>query len=90
MVLLQVCKSSSRPIWFIFPGMGSQWQGMGRDLYHADSVFHQTIDQCHDYLKEFSLNLLDLLLNADKDTFSVPQTSFVGITSIQVNITYNF
>ena len=83
---LQICKSNTRPIWYIFPGMGSQWQGMGRDLYHADLVFHQTIDQCHACLKKVGFSLQDLLLNADQDTFNNPQNSFVGITSIQVKV----
>lgn len=27
---------TSRPIWFVFSGMGSQWPGMG--MYHVNSL----------------------------------------------------
>lgn len=30
---------------FVFPGQGSQWQGMGMELYDAFAVYRQSIDQ---------------------------------------------
>ncbi len=31
---------------FLFPGQGSQWPGMGRDLLHTSAAFASTIDAC--------------------------------------------
>ncbi|MHC3456282.1 acyltransferase domain-containing protein, partial [Streptomyces prasinus] len=31
---------------FVFPGQGSQWAGMGRQLLETSTVFAETIDQC--------------------------------------------
>ena len=38
---------SDRPrVVFVFPGQGSQWLGMGRQLYEADATFRATLDRC--------------------------------------------
>lgn len=31
---------------FVFPGQGSQWHGMGRDLFTESSVFRSSIEEC--------------------------------------------
>ena len=31
---------------FVFPGQGSQWQGMGAELYQKDEGFRHSIDKC--------------------------------------------
>jgi acyl transferase domain-containing protein/acyl carrier protein len=39
-------KSSERKIVFVFPGQGSQWFGMGRQLLAQEPVFRETLEQC--------------------------------------------
>ncbi len=38
--------SGTPKVAFVFPGQGSQWRGMGRQLLQADSTFRTTIEAC--------------------------------------------
>jgi amino acid adenylation domain-containing protein len=39
------------PVVFMFPGQGSQYVNMGRNLYEHESVFRATVDRCCEILK---------------------------------------
>ena len=35
-----------RPVYFLFPGQGTQYPGMGRGLYEQEAVFRSQVDLC--------------------------------------------
>lgn len=43
--------SSPAKVALLFPGQGSQYVNMGRDLYRTERVFRETVDLCSDILK---------------------------------------
>jgi len=60
-------KTSRRdlPVAFLFPGQGAQQVGMGRELYHTERVYKETVDTCADILKPLlGLDLRDILYPA--------------------------
>lgn len=71
-----------RPLWFVFTGMGCQWNGMARQMMQFD-IFARSIHKSHELLKQFGIDLIDLVTsdNADNQTMVSP---FVSIAAIQV------
>ncbi|WP_375772900.1 SDR family NAD(P)-dependent oxidoreductase [Archangium gephyra] len=46
-VVTGACEAGKRPrVVFVCPGQGSQWLGMGRELYASEQVFRDAIDAC--------------------------------------------
>ncbi|MRN57058.1 type I polyketide synthase [Paenibacillus monticola] len=39
-------REKNRPVVFLFPGQGSQYVNMGRDLYEQEAVFRSELDRC--------------------------------------------
>ncbi|MDF5719756.1 MAG: SDR family oxidoreductase [Rhizonema sp. PD37] len=44
-------KPCNRPVVFMFPGQGSQYIEMGRELYQSEPIFREQIDKCCELLK---------------------------------------
>jgi acyl transferase domain-containing protein len=42
-----------RKIVFVFPGQGSQWAGMGRELMQREAVFRESLEECDRALRPF-------------------------------------
>lgn len=72
---LKKCK-----IAFVFPGLGAQWDGMGRDLFHNEPVFKKSILACEEVIQEVAgWSLIDRLNFNKKSTSTV-----TDITSVQI------
>ncbi len=55
--------SPARKVAFVYTGQGSQWVGMGRDLYETEPVARAVMDRCEAvYLEETGESLLDVML----------------------------
>lgn len=53
---------SARQVIFLFPGQGTQYPNMGRELYDSEPVFRGEVDACAEILKsEIGVDIRDVL-----------------------------
>ncbi|KAF7287912.1 hypothetical protein GWI33_000259 [Rhynchophorus ferrugineus] len=76
----------SKPVWFTYSGMGSQWPKMGKDLLQLD-IFRKSIEHSSSVLKRFDLDLLNIISNDDGDVFNDPEKCFPAIIGISIALT---
>lgn len=79
---------TQRPICFIFSGMGSQWNGMGKQLLDFP-IIAEVIKRCDAVLKLKSIDIYEVLLSEDPTMFDNITMSFVAIICMQVSTYIN-
>jgi acyl transferase domain-containing protein len=67
------------PVVFMFPGQGSQYPGMARELYEQAAEFRATVDYCCEFLRPYlGLNLRDVIFpavdNGEQAAYGLAQT----------------
>jgi len=75
-----------RPLWFVYSGMGSQWNGMAQALLHVP-VFRETIDRLTQHLSPYNVDLLQLLTSEEDGVLDSTVAPFVSIAAVQIGLT---
>lgn len=75
-----------RPLWFVYPGIGSQWNALGKDLLKL-KPFSSTFDRCANALKPYDIDLYNLVTSDDPSIFEDIMNCFVAINAIQIALT---
>ncbi|XP_003739693.1 fatty acid synthase [Galendromus occidentalis] len=80
-----LAEERKRPLYFIYPGMGCQWQAMGREMMHF-KLFADSIHRSHEILKPLGIDLLRILTGETVEDSSLV-VPFVSICAMQMALT---
>ena len=65
-VFSRIQEPVNRPLYFMFPGQGSQHPGMAAGLYASEAVFREELDRCLEHLaRRHELDLRSVIFPAD-------------------------
>jgi hypothetical protein len=65
--------------------MGSQWQGMGRDLMRIE-CFRETILECSEAVRLLGVDPYDIMMNGDETAWKNTMNCMVCIAAVQVGV----
>ena len=82
-IQIEPADGSVRPVWIVFPGMGSQWNEMGKDLMKIDP-FAESIQRTRTTLKNLGVDLDALLAPNNEAIFNDIHYAVLAITSMQI------
>ncbi|MBE2222355.1 MAG: type I polyketide synthase, partial [Anaerolineae bacterium] len=80
--------NKAEKIVFVFPGQGSQWLGMGRELFAQHPVFRDVIERCDAAIRPFSdWSLLEqLMAEPESPTYRLDQIDVIQPTLLAIEI----
>jgi len=73
----------SKPVWFLFPGLGGQWKAMAKALMPID-IFAHKIEECAQILNKYEIDLKYILLSDDNNAINTMTNKFVSTTALQI------
>jgi myxalamid-type polyketide synthase MxaE and MxaD len=77
-----------RKIVFVFPGQGSQWLGMGRELIERETVFRESLAECDRALRPFvNWSLLEQLQSDETSpSYRLPEIDCIQPVLLAIEI----
>ncbi|KAG9509813.1 Fatty acid synthase [Fragariocoptes setiger] len=72
-----------RPIWYVLPGLGSQWKQMALNLAQFEP-FWSTMERLARCLAPHGLDLIDIVTSDKETTFEPVTHLFTGVVSMQI------
>ncbi|KAK3743696.1 hypothetical protein RRG08_030817 [Elysia crispata] len=74
------------PVWFLFPGMGCQWSGMGQGRMNLP-IFRETIKRLSKFLEaKFGIDLVKFFIKPSHDSPLGKTMPLIPLTAVQIGL----
>ncbi|XP_046964244.1 fatty acid synthase-like [Vanessa cardui] len=83
---IQYYPGGRRPLSFIYPGLGSQWEPIAKQLMRIPA-FASAIKKCHKALEPHGIDLIKLITHPNAKINDNVTNTFIGIAAVQIGLT---
>ncbi|UCH95166.1 MAG: amino acid adenylation domain-containing protein [Candidatus Aminicenantes bacterium] len=84
-------EEGEKPVVFMFPGLGSQYVNMGRELYTSVSLFREEMDRCFEILNGLlDYDIKEILYQSDQSDQSDRSDTLINQTEIAQLVVFIF